>query len=169
MATRWIHAGLETPDAVGGKAGFAVNDKGQLSLRKGLIPSTTLLGTDPEEQPIPLPSKITVSGGDKTLLPGDNGALVIIDDTTSRTVTLPAATYKCKFSFYIAGGTTTHQIDPAGNDGAGGMSAQGALLTFVDGKYLQATAVTGSAITLQADGVADWYIMAAAGTWSKQG
>ena len=171
MATRWIHSGLAVPDGVSGKAGFAVDTNGNVGVNRG-PDYQGMLTSDPGTELIPVQRVITVT--DTTTLTesgAPNGSMIIIDAVTTKTITLPAATSKYRYTFVASSdNTVAHYIDPAGSDGVGGSVGVGvAALTFVDGKYVALSAAVGASITIQADGVADWYILACNTTATKQG
>lgn len=170
MATRWIHSGWAVPDGVHDKAGFAVDTNGNLGINRG-PDFQGMLSSDPGTEFVPVQRFITVT--DTTTLTeagAPNGSTIVIDAETTKTVTLPAATTKYQYTFITSSdNTVAHYIDPAGSDGVGGSIGVGqAALTFVDGKYLSLPAAVGAAVTILADGVADWYITACNCTAAKQ-
>lgn len=103
---------------------------------------------------------ITVTSANVTLTPADDGATVIFDTTTARTVNLPATDKNLQFTFVLKQlpASGTHAISPVSVDK---IFAPG--FTAADNKDILATAsadAVGDFVTLTGDGLDGYFVTA---------
>lgn len=103
---------------------------------------------------------INVTSANVTLTSRDDGAVVIFDSTTARTVSLPATAKNLQFTFVIKQlpGSGTHAISPVSVDK---IFAPG--FTAADNKDIVASSAAdavGDFVTLTGDGVDGYFVTA---------
>lgn len=113
--------------------------------------------------------KIVSSGAaNVTLTAADDGATVVINDATSRTVTLPATAKGLRFTVIVKTPTagSGHAVSPNSSD-----KIMGNGFTSADNKDAICTGATdreGDSIVLVGDGVDGWFIESVTGTWARE-
>lgn len=111
---------------------------------------------------------INTGAGNVTLTPADDGAIVIFNDATSRTVTLPATAKALRFTFIVKTVTAGagHLVTPIAAD-----KVMGNGFTSADDKGAICTGATdreGDAITLVGDGLDGYFVESVTGTWARE-
>lgn len=113
--------------------------------------------------------RIIYSGaGNVTLTEADDGATVVINDATSRVVSLPATKKALRFGLIIQTVTAGagHALSPVAAD-----KIMGNGFTSADNKDAICTGATdreGDSISVVGDGADGWFIDGVTGTWARE-
>jgi hypothetical protein len=111
---------------------------------------------------------INTGAANLTLTAADDGATVVFNDATSRTVTLPATAKNLRFTFIIKAPTAGagHLVTPIAAD-----KVMGNGFTSADDKGAICTGASdreGDAIVLVGDGLDGYFIESVTGTWARE-
>lgn len=162
MATRFLEQGLDLEQSpYFDKAPFAVDQDGNLEINRGAR-NKGALSADPGKEPINV-NRVIVATGNVTLTAADSGATVIVDTTTSATISLPSTKKGLMFTVSLKQITAGagHEVDPTAVDKIliGG-KADGASYVCSG-----ATDALADFVTVIGDGVDGWYVASQRGTW----